>query len=162
MRTLSVQFGRPTRATERGEGPRILAWDGRLDNCDDLRLQLNMKPAEVALSDESLLLACYRKWGVSGLRNAIGDWSAVIRDDAQGEIVMASDFAGVRPLYYCVKPDGVMNDWLGPTTAGAAILRAKPGQTFWFWVSVKTDLGWTDANSSIAIQVPSPRYAAPS
>jgi murein DD-endopeptidase MepM/ murein hydrolase activator NlpD len=71
---------------------------------------------------------------------------------------------GIGNLYRIafVRPDGVMKDWLGPTTARAAILRAKPGQTFWFWVSVKTDLGWTDANSSIAIQIPSPRYAAPS
>ena len=29
-----------------------------------------------------------------------------------------------------------------------------PGQTYWFWVTVRTNLGWTDANSSPSITLP--------
>jgi asparagine synthase (glutamine-hydrolysing) len=37
----------------------------------------------------------------------IGDWSLVLRDHANRAIVLASDFAGIRPLYYHVRPDRV-------------------------------------------------------
>ena len=60
-----------------------------------------------------------------------------------------------------VKPDGSMVDWLGPRGAGSAKFRGRPGQTFWFWVTVKTSLGWTDANSSPSIQLPSPLHGKP-
>jgi asparagine synthase (glutamine-hydrolysing) len=37
------------------------------------------------------------------LIHLIGDWSLVIWDATEKAVVLASDFAGVRPLYYCVQ-----------------------------------------------------------
>jgi murein DD-endopeptidase MepM/ murein hydrolase activator NlpD len=53
-----------------------------------------------------------------------------------------------------VEPDGSMRSWLGPTGAGSAVFHGRPGQSYWFWVTVKTNLGWTDANASPAVLVP--------
>lgn len=78
--------------------PEMLLWDGRLHNAMDL--EWRVWPPQVR-SDESLALGAYRQSGVSGLRRLIGDWSLVIRDPQRGAIVLASDYAGVRPLYYC-------------------------------------------------------------
>ena len=68
----------------------LLHWDGRLDNP-------GIEP-----------LGTYERWGIDGLGRLIGDWSLVIRDVATGATVLASDYAGVRPLYYHVQAGRVL------------------------------------------------------
>jgi len=53
-----------------------------------------------------------------------------------------------------VQQDGNMLGWTGPTRAGSAVFHGRPSQTYWFWVTVRTDLGWTDANASPAVSLP--------
>jgi asparagine synthase (glutamine-hydrolysing) len=79
----------------------ILAWDGRLDNRDDLLTRLKDLLIRGDTSDAALALAAFERWGTSGFVHLIGDWSAVVLDLANRTVVLASDFAGVRPLYYC-------------------------------------------------------------
>jgi asparagine synthase (glutamine-hydrolysing) len=84
-----------------------LFWDGRLDNRGDLLLRLGtLQPAE--LTNAALAAATYDRWGTDGLVRLIGDWSAVIRDRRTGTVVLASDFAGVRPLYYAFEGSRVL------------------------------------------------------
>ena len=85
----------------------ILHWDGRLDNGRDLRLRLR-EYLRGDTSDAALALAAYERWGTGGLVHLIGDWSAVIRDLTKGAVILASDFAGVRPLYYHVRGGQVL------------------------------------------------------
>src|SRR5208282_4615553 len=80
----------------------VLHWDGRLDNRNDL-LPLLADLLREDKSNSNVALAAYQRWGTDGLVHLIGDWSVVIRDDANRTTVLASDFAGVRPLYYSVK-----------------------------------------------------------
>jgi len=80
----------------------VLHWDGRLDNRDDLLLRLR----DSLLGDTSnsaLALASYERWGADGMVHLIGDWSVVYHDYTSRTTVLASDFAGVRPLYYNVQ-----------------------------------------------------------
>src|SRR5215470_6708341 len=77
----------------------VLHWDGRLDNRDDLILRLR-DSLRSETSNEAIARAVYDRWGTGGLVHLIGDWSVVIRDHVNGATVLASDFAGVRPLYY--------------------------------------------------------------
>lgn len=80
----------------------VLHWDGRLDNRSELLLRLSDSlPRES--SNTAIARATYERWGIEGLVNLIGDWSLVIRDRATRTTVLASDFAGVRPLYYHVQ-----------------------------------------------------------
>src|ERR1043165_7359398 len=76
----------------------VLHWDGRLDNRDDLLLRLRDSLGSDT-SNAAVARATYERWGISGLVHLIGDWSLVIRDHVNGTTVLASDFAGVRPLY---------------------------------------------------------------
>jgi asparagine synthase (glutamine-hydrolysing) len=85
----------------------VLAWNGRLDNRDDLLLRLK-DSLRGDTSNQSLALAAYERWGTSGFVHLIGDWSIVIRDATNRRIVLASDFAGVRPLYYNLRPRGIL------------------------------------------------------
>lgn len=81
------------------EGSRVLFWDGRLDNRSDLFVLLK-DYLRGDWSNPALALAAYKRWGTSGFVHLIGDWSVVIQDDTDRLTVLASDFAGVRPLYY--------------------------------------------------------------
>jgi len=85
----------------------VLAWDGRLDNRDDLILRLDGSVRRDK-SNQSLALAAYERWETSGFVHLLGDWSLVIHDPAKRRVVLASDFAGVRPLYYHLRPEGVV------------------------------------------------------
>jgi asparagine synthase (glutamine-hydrolysing) len=87
---------------DRVEKSRVLHWDGRLDNRTDLLLLLADSLWDDA-SNAAIALAAYARWGTNGFVHLIGDWSIVIRDQANGATVLASDFAGVRPLYYSVQ-----------------------------------------------------------
>ena len=91
-----IWLDQPGNRSDRAE---ILHWDGRLDNRDDLLLKLRQS-LRGDTSNAALALAAYECWRTDGLVHLIGDWSAVIHDRANGTVVLASDFAGVRPLYY--------------------------------------------------------------
>ena len=95
------------RVPKEGETAEILHWDGRLDNRDDLRLRLR-DSLRGKSGDAALALAAYERWGTDGLVHLIGDWSAVIRDRMSGALILASDFAGVRPLYYYARAGMVL------------------------------------------------------
>lgn len=97
--TRRISLDEPANPEERAA---ILHWDGRLDNRDDLVLKLR-ESLRGDTSNAALALAAYECWGPDGLVHLIGDWSAVIDDRVNGAAVLASDFAGVRPLYYHVR-----------------------------------------------------------
>lgn len=73
------------------------SWDGRLDNRRDLLPQTGLPPD---CPQSAIALGLYQQKGVDGLRDLVGDWSLCIWDAPRGAIVLASDYAGIRPLYY--------------------------------------------------------------
>lgn len=85
----------------------VLTWEGRLDNRDDLVSRLG-----TTISDDSsapaLACAAYARWGVAGLAHIIGDWSLVLLDRRKRALVLASDYAGVRPLFYHRRADTIL------------------------------------------------------
>src|SRR5215813_2201187 len=85
----------------------VLHWDGRLDNRDDLLPRLK-DSLQGNASNQAIATAVYERWGTDGLVQLIGDWSVVLRDRINRTTVLASDFAGVRPLYYCVQAGRVL------------------------------------------------------
>lgn len=84
----------------------VLTWDGRVDNRDDLLLRLRDSVGPDT-GGAALVRAAYERWGVDGLAYIIGDWSVAIDDPGRRALVLASDFMGVRPLYYCRQGDRV-------------------------------------------------------
>lgn len=88
----------------------VLHWDGRLDNRSDL-LSMVADSLQDDTSNAAIALAAYARWGTEGFVRLIGDWSVVLRDHANRTTILASDFAGVRPLYYCVRPGRLL--WSG-------------------------------------------------
>ncbi len=61
---------------------------------------------------------------------------------------------------YAVSEAGSMKIWKAQTGAGSALFQGKPGQSYWFWASVTTDLGWTAAGGSPLVSVPVVNHGA--
>jgi asparagine synthase (glutamine-hydrolysing) len=76
-----------------------ITFDGRLDNRDDLLLRLrgHLRGDQ---TDCALGLAAYEVWGPEGLGSLIGDWSLALWEPSTRSLILASDYAGARPLFY--------------------------------------------------------------
>src|SRR5579862_4144520 len=82
----------------------IATFDGRLDNREDLCRRLGAHAA----GDAGFALAAYEREGIAGFAHLIGDWSLAIWDAPRRAIVLASDYAGVRPLYYSADSERIV------------------------------------------------------
>jgi asparagine synthase (glutamine-hydrolysing) len=81
----------------------VVTWDGRLDNREDLLIQLQDQ-LEGDYSDAALVAAAYDRWRLTSLPKLIGDWSVAIWDGRRHELVLARDYLGNRPLYQLRRP----------------------------------------------------------
>ncbi|HNX96252.1 MAG TPA: asparagine synthase-related protein [Candidatus Aminicenantes bacterium] len=81
-------------------GLSIASW-ARLDNRAELGGKLGIPATELAgLSDTRLILASYRRWGEECASHLIGDFAFVVHDERRGDVLLARDPLGARPLYY--------------------------------------------------------------
>lgn len=78
---------------------RVLMWDGRLDNREDLIQLLEVRDG-LGSTDVEIVDKAYEKWGIDCLRRLLGDWSLSIWDPLERTVILARDPIGVRPLYY--------------------------------------------------------------
>lgn len=75
--------------------------DCRLDNRADLADRLDIGPSERAgLTDETLVLRAYRRWGEQCLAHLLGDFAFAIWDGPRHQVFCARDPFGVKPFYY--------------------------------------------------------------
>lgn len=77
----------------------VITFDGRIHNREELGSFADPCLGDAA-SDASLAFSVYAKDGIEGFARLVGDFSFVIWDRSSKQVVFASDFAGVRPLYY--------------------------------------------------------------
>ncbi|HEU4506783.1 MAG TPA: asparagine synthase-related protein [Pyrinomonadaceae bacterium] len=76
-----------------------LAWNGRLDNRDDL-LGYFADGCEGDTSDVALVMAAYLKWGDDFLSRIVGDFVLSLYDPRSRTLFLARDPFGTRTLYY--------------------------------------------------------------
>lgn len=93
----------------------LCCWDGRLDNRREL-LEGWAAPQPRGASDAAVALAVWERHGIRGLSRIVGDFSLAIWDAVSRSVILARDFAGVRPLY-CYHSGNVLIwasslDWL--------------------------------------------------
>ena len=55
---------------------------------------------------------------------------------------------------YLVTQDGRRTTWTSSRGNGSATFQGKRGQSYWFWVTARSDLGWTDGAGSDVVGVP--------
>ncbi len=79
----------------------VITIDARLDNRDILVEQLEMSnlPLE-KITDSSLVLAAYQKWGQECPKYLLGDFVFVIWDENKQQLFCVRDHIGIKPFYY--------------------------------------------------------------
>ncbi|MGD0076630.1 MAG: asparagine synthetase B, partial [Candidatus Binataceae bacterium] len=79
----------------------VLTFDGRVDNCEELKAALEAKGAVLRTDcDAELVLRAYQSWGEDCARRIIGDFAFVVWDKRERRLVAARDPLGIRPFYY--------------------------------------------------------------
>lgn len=116
--TYSVSLGHQRLAivdlSETGEQPMALSdaglalvYNGELYNLTELRGTLEGQGVRFrGHSDTEVLLHAYERWGIDCLSRVSGMFAFGIVDEDRGELVLARDRCGQKPLYYVDKPNG--------------------------------------------------------
>jgi asparagine synthase (glutamine-hydrolysing) len=93
----------------------VLVMDGRVDNWEELRVELLGRGAVLRTrSDAELVLRAYENWGRECLKHIDGDFALVIWDARKQKAFCARDRMGNKPFHY---------HWNGKTLAFASDLR---------------------------------------
>lgn len=83
-----------------------IVFDGRLDDLSNLAHELEIESSELAtMPDEVLTARAYRKWKQECCRHLLGDFTFVLWDMTNRQLLMARDHMGVRPLFISENAD---------------------------------------------------------
>ena len=85
---------------------RVLAWWGRLDNCDELARDLGVHAGPQA--DERLVLAAFDRWGAGCAERLMGDFAGAIYEPGSRRLWLVRDRLGIKPLYYRLTGESVV------------------------------------------------------
>ena len=78
---------------------RVVLWDGRLDNRQELIGSLRSE-LQGASTDVAIVAAALDSWGISALSKLVGDWALSVWNPRERTVLLAKDFLGAMPLYY--------------------------------------------------------------
>ena len=118
-----------------------LVYNGELYNYKELRTELVGRGVQFATkSDTEVVLEAWRAWGPETLRRFRGMFAFALADTATGELVLARDPLGIKPLYYLPRGDGVLfaSELKALLAAIGSELRIEPGalvaSMLYYWV----------------------------
>ncbi len=83
------------------DGNFTIVYNGEIFNFIELRVELEALGSRFRSdSDTEVILEAWRQWGEAMLERFNGMWALVIRDNRSGDVFMARDRFGVKPLLY--------------------------------------------------------------
>lgn len=77
----------------------VVTWDGRLDNREEMIAELR-GDLDARATDGMVIACAFDRWETDAFRRIIGDWAATIWRPRNREVVLASDYMGVRHIFY--------------------------------------------------------------
>ena len=85
----------------------VLSFNGEIYNFRHLRRELEALGRQFRTqSDTEVLLEAYLEWGQACVTRLRGMFAFAIWDNRSQELFLARDRLGIKPLYYCLLPDG--------------------------------------------------------
>jgi asparagine synthase (glutamine-hydrolysing) len=118
-----------------------LVYNGELYNFKALRADLKARGVHfVTDSDTEVVLEAWRAWGPAALRRFRGMFAFALADEMTGDLVLARDPFGIKPLYYLPRGEGLVfsSELKGLTAAVGPELRIDPGamvaSMLYYWV----------------------------
>jgi asparagine synthase (glutamine-hydrolysing) len=123
------------------KGTLVLSYNGELYNYRELRKELEAAGATfVTSSDTEVVLEGWRHWGPGALERFRGMFAFALGDTATGELVLARDPLGIKPLFYTERGDGIVfaSELKAIVSALGTELRIEPGtlvaSMLYYWV----------------------------
>lgn len=89
------------------DGRYVLVFNGEIYNYRALRAILPDYTYH-SNSDSEVILAAYARWGVACLAHLVGMFAFAIWDRQAATLFIARDRLGIKPLYYCQSPQGLV------------------------------------------------------
>ena len=118
-----------------------LVYNGELYNYKELRAELTSRGVSfVTASDTEVVLEAWRYWGPASLSRFRGMFAFALADEKTGELFMARDPLGIKPLFYLQRHEGVLfaSELKALVSAVGPELRIEPGalvaSMLYYWV----------------------------
>src|SRR3984885_11566184 len=118
-----------------------LIYNGELYNYKELRSELAARRVSFATkSDTEVVLEAWRCWGPDALTRFRGMFAFALSDLATGDLVLARDPLGIKPLYYLPRGEGVVfaSELKALVSAVGPELRIEPGalvaSMLYYWI----------------------------
>jgi asparagine synthase (glutamine-hydrolysing) len=118
-----------------------LVYNGELYNYRELRADLKALGVRfVTESDTEVVLEAWRAWGAEALSRFRGMFAFALIDEMTGDLVLARDPLGIKPLYFFARGEGLVfaSELKALTAALGAELRIEPGSLvasmLYYWV----------------------------
>jgi asparagine synthase (glutamine-hydrolysing) len=118
-----------------------LSYNGELYNYRELRAELSTSGVRFTTkSDTEVVLEAWRCWGPGALGRFRGMFAFALFDQGTGDLILARDPLGIKPLYYLPRGDGVIfaSELKALVAAAGSELRIEPGSLvasmLYYWV----------------------------
>ncbi|HTR95742.1 MAG TPA: asparagine synthase (glutamine-hydrolyzing) [Trebonia sp.] len=118
-----------------------LVYNGELYNYRELRAELQAAGAAfVTSSDTEVVLEAWWHWGPDALHRFRGMFAFALADAATGELILARDPLGIKPLFYLRRGDGIVfaSELKAIVAALGSELRVEPGalvaSMLYYWI----------------------------
>ncbi len=86
-----------------------VAQNGEIYNFLDIRAELEASGHSFRTrSDTEVIAHSYEEWGLAFLEKLRGMFALALWDQPKKRLILARDRVGVKPLYYCLLPDGTL------------------------------------------------------
>ncbi|MGW2055222.1 asparagine synthase (glutamine-hydrolyzing) [Streptomyces sp. NPDC001840] len=109
LAVIDLAGGRQPMEVRTPGGTVALVYTGEVYNFTELRAELERKGHRFrTASDTEVVLLGYLEWGERLPEHLNGMFAFAIWDERENKLVMVRDRLGVKPLYYCPTPDGVL------------------------------------------------------
>ncbi len=105
-RRLSIIDLEHGRQPMRDEAGRSLTYNGEVYNYPELRNEIGTRSFNTT-SDTEVVLRGHERWGIDALNRFRGMFAYGLWDEPAGELVLARDRFGIKPLYYA-EVDGIL------------------------------------------------------
>src|SRR5690349_9852846 len=119
----------------------VMVYNGGLYNYKELRQELAGRGVRfVTNSDTEVVVEAWRCWGPGALRKFRGMFAFALADTQTGELFLARDPLGIKPLFYLPRGDGALfaSELKALTAAVGPELRVEPGalvaSMLYYWV----------------------------
>jgi asparagine synthase (glutamine-hydrolysing) len=118
-----------------------IVYNGELYNFKELRAHLKARGVRFTTeSDTEVVLEAWRAWGPGALCRFRGMFAFAVADETTGDLILARDPLGIKPLYYLLRGKGLVfaSELKGLMAAVGVGLRIEPGamvaSMLYYWV----------------------------